>query len=186
MKHISPKGALRMCSTYIRNHLQSFAARLRRIVPQLAMLALILSLAFWSNFASVSGGKDAYADVSPPWDSLHPKSHNKVLAQQSTKTMTLDPLEPSCVEENGSLRITVRINEPLTSDEADLEGRMIRGGVIIFDPADAPQFAEVLSAFVFREGQETANAAGHTVRPGNGKDRPQNNPSWPSTMFFGV
>ena len=169
MKHVSPKAAMRMYQTQINLHLQSFAAKSRRIISAPALLALILLLVIWSNFASSSGSRDAHADVLPPRGTQHLQLDNRVSALQSSKIVTLDPFDSTCVEENSNLRIIVRINEPLSSAEADeLEGRQIVGGVIIFDPADAP-FASSLSAFVFREGQKTASAAGYTVRSGEGK-----------------
>ena len=173
MKHKTPFCTPEICQVFIRNRLQLYEAKSRRITSAFVIFALILSFAFWSNFASVSSIKQAHADQTLPRNSLHSNFDNRVLALQNPKIVTLDPFESTCVEENSNLTATVRINEPLTSDEADqLEGRKLEGGVIVFDPADS-QFATVLSAFVFREGQKTANAAGFLVTPGEGKSVPR-------------
>ncbi len=66
--------------------------------------------------------------------------------------MSLASVEPSPVREGETLRITVRISQPLPED-ADSQTQ-VRGGVIVWDSWKG-EYADQLIAFVFRAGADT-------------------------------
>lgn len=117
-----------------------------RHVAYLAIACFLLAITLLAYGTLTYAKANAHVATNEGGSELRPEG-NAVLLRQNVPVVSLAGLSPSPIQEGQSLQISLTSNRPITAADTE-DGSRLLGGVLIFDPSDAP-FATSLNAFTF-------------------------------------